>query len=72
VGLHFLRRQAPYKVVRLRDQYLTINLAEIIDPLERGYLVASKPLSNENWKRIQRGQLLVFREGRRVFTSESD
>ena len=72
VGLHFLRRQAPYKVVRLRDQYLTINLAEIIDPLERGYLVASKPLSNENWKRVKRGQLLVFCEGRRVFTSESD
>ena len=32
VGLHFLLRRAPYKVVRLRGQYLTIDLAEIIDP----------------------------------------
>ena len=49
VGLYFLLRQAPYKVVRLRGQYMTINLAEIIDPGERGDIVASKALSNENW-----------------------
>jgi glutamine amidotransferase len=70
VGLHFLRRQAPYRVVRLRDQYLTVNLAEIIDPRERGYLVASKPLSNEKWIPVKRGQLLVFSEGHLVFSSE--
>ncbi len=70
VGLHYLLRQAPYKVVRLRRQYLTINLAEIIDPDERGYLVASEPLSNENWIRVEPGQLLVFSEGNLIFISE--
>jgi glutamine amidotransferase len=67
VGLHFLRRQAPYKVVRLRDQYLTINLEEVIDPREQGYIVASKPLSNESWQRIEPGQLLVFSDGKIIY-----
>ena len=71
VGLHYLLRQAPYKVVILRGQYLTINLADVIDPEERGYIVASEPLSNENWKRVQPGQLLVFSGGNSIFTSKS-
>ena len=69
VGLHYLLRQAPYKVVKLRGQYLMINLAEVIDPDERGYIVASKPLSDEDWNRIQPGQLLIFSEGNSIFNS---
>ena len=72
VGLHFLLRQAPYKVVRLRGQYLTIDLAEIIDSDERGYIVASEPLSNENWISFKPGQLLVFSEGNAIFMSGSE
>lgn len=71
VGLHFVLRQAPYKVVKLRGQYLTINLAKVINPEERGYIVASEPLSNENWSRIEPGQLLIFSEGNSIFTSAS-
>jgi glutamine amidotransferase len=71
VGLYFLLRQAPYRNVRLRGQYLTINLAEIIDPDERGYIVASEPLSNENWIRIDPGKLFVFSEGNILFTGLS-
>ena len=70
VGLNFLLRQAPYEVVRLRGQYLTINLAEIIEPDESGYLVASEPLSDENWISFKQGQLVVFFEGNPIFMSE--
>ncbi len=72
VGLHFLLRQAPYPVVRLRGQYLTINLADVVDPEERGYIVASQPLSNENWNGVEPGQLLVFSQGNSIFTSVSE
>jgi glutamine amidotransferase len=72
LGLHFLLRQAPYNVVKLRGQYLTINLAEVMNPDERGYIVASKPLSNENWNRVKPGQLLIFSEGNSIFTSVSE
>lgn len=72
VGLHFLLRHAPYKVVRLRGQYLTVDLAEIINPDERGYLVASEPLSDENWIPFKPGQLLVLSEGNPIFLSENE
>jgi len=72
VGLHFLLRQAPYKLVKLRGQYLTFNLAEVINPDERGYIVASKPLSDENWNSIEPGQLLIFFEGSSIFKSTSE
>ncbi len=72
VGLHFLLRQAPYKVVRLRGEYLTVDLAEIVDPDERGYIVASEPLSDENWVSFKPGQLLVFFEGNLIFSSQSE
>ena len=73
VGLYYLLRLAPYQTVRLRGQYMTVNLAEeVADSDERGYLVASEPLSNENWIRVEPGRLLVFSEGERIFMSESD
>ena len=72
LGLHYLLRQAPYKVVKLRGQYLTINLAEVINPDERGYIVATKPLSDEDWKRVEPGQLLIFSEGNSIFSSTSE
>jgi glutamine amidotransferase len=72
VGLYFLLRQAPYPVVRLRGQYLTINLADVIDQEERGYIAASEPLSNENWNKVEPGQLLVFSEGNVIFASVSE
>lgn len=71
VGLHYLLRQDPYPVARLRGQFLSIDLAEIIDPGERGYIVASKPLSDENWISIRPGNLMVFSEGRCLFNSDN-
>lgn len=56
--------------VRLPGQYLTVNLAQIVDSDERGYIIASEPLSSENWVRVKPGQLLVFSEGNPVFISD--
>ena len=71
VGLHYLMRQAPYKDVRLRGQYLTIDLSTVVDPAERGYIVASTQLSDENWIKVKEGQLLVFSDGHCIFSSEN-
>jgi glutamine amidotransferase len=43
-----------------------------MNPDERGYIVASKPLSNENWNRVKPGQLLIFSEGNSIFTRGSE
>ena len=71
VGLHFLLREAPFKVVQLRGQHLNIDLAKIRKPDERGYVVASKPLSDETWNRVEPGQLLIFSKGDSIFRSTS-
>jgi len=72
VGLHCLLRQAPYKVVRLRGQYITVDLSQVVDPAERGYIVASTQLSDEDWIKVNEAQLLVFSDGHCIFSSESD
>jgi glutamine amidotransferase len=72
LGLYCLLREAPYTVVKLRGQYLTVNLAEVIDPDARGYIVATKPLSDEDWKRIQPGQLMIFSQGNSIFISGNE
>ncbi|HGY12264.1 MAG TPA: hypothetical protein ENK36_07875 [Desulfobacterales bacterium] len=61
-----------YKVFKLRGQHLTVNLVEVIDPDERGYIVATKLLSNEDWKRIQPGQLMIFSQGNSIVISGNE
>ena len=72
LGLHFLLREAPYKVVKLRGQYLEIDLAKVRNPDEWVYIVASKPLSNENWNRFEPGQLMIFSQGSSIFNSAGE
>ena len=71
VGLYYLLRQAPYKVVRLRGQYLNVDLSKVVDQAECGYIVASTELSDENWTKIKEGQLLAFSDGHCIFSSEN-
>jgi predicted glutamine amidotransferase len=69
VGLHCLLRQAPYKAVRLRGQYITVDLSKVVHPAERGHIVASTQLSDEDWTKVKEAQLMVFSDGHRIFSS---
>ena len=71
VGLHYLLRKAPFQVAKLRGQYLTVDLSKVLNPGESGYIVASTRLSDESWISVKQGQLLVFSEGRSIFSSEA-
>ena len=70
LGLYYLLRQAPYKIVRLRGQYITVDVSQVVDPEERGYIVASTQLSDEDWIKVNESQLLVFSDGERIFSSD--
>ncbi|WP_038059377.1 class II glutamine amidotransferase [Thermodesulfovibrio yellowstonii] len=63
-GLVLLKRTPPYGPIRLRDEDWEINLAEEKDPTQHGYIIATKPLTNENWERFKPGELKVFKEYR--------
>ena len=70
-GLTYVRRESPFDSVRLIDEDFEINLIEEKDPAQRGYIIATSPLTNEDWTPFAHGELKVFREGRMVYSSAS-
>ena len=68
-GLHYVWRGSPFPKVKLLDEDFEIDLQEIKDPGERGYVVATKPLTSEEWLSFTPGELIVFRDGEIVYRS---
>jgi len=67
-GLSFVRRQAPFSSVRLEDEDFEINLSEEKAFSQKGFVIATKPLTNEQWENFKYGQLIVFKDGDMVFS----
>jgi len=73
-GLCFLRRKPPYGKIHLIDPDLKVELEEVDlakkkDPSQRGFIVATKGLTNEAWESFRFGELMVFRRGRIVYSN---
>ncbi len=68
-GLHLLRREAPFERVRLNDEDWEGELRGEKGADERGYLIASAPLTDENWRPFEPGSLLVFENGEQIYNS---
>jgi predicted glutamine amidotransferase len=62
-----LKRQAPFSVTRLSDNDIELNLGDKKNASEEGWIVATRPLTTENWNRINPGELMIFNSGKRVF-----
>lgn len=65
--LYYVRREAPFDTIRLLDEDWEINLGAVKDASQKGYIIATRPLTNENWKRFNRGQLIVFKNGELIY-----
>lgn len=68
-NLMYLERKAPFEYVRLEDEDFEINLAEEKKLEQKGYLIASWPLTNEKWNSFSPGSLNVFRNGEMIYSS---
>ena len=68
-GLCCLKRQAPFPTTRLHDTEIEVRLGDIKDPSEEGWIVATRPLTDEPWAAMKPGELMVFSAGKRVFRS---
>lgn len=66
--LNYVFRKSPFEVVRLVDEDFEINLAEEKRPTQRGFIVATDPLTNESWMKILKGNLMVFKDGDIVYS----
>ena len=63
-GLCLTERISPFGVKSLKDEDWEIDLAEEKSPGQRGFVIASHPLTkNETWTDLNQGMLMVFREG---------
>jgi glutamine amidotransferase len=67
-GLSWTRRAAPFTSVSLRDEDWVADLVGQKSPDQRGYVIASHPLTDgEHWTACHRGRLLVIEPGTAVF-----
>ena len=67
-GLAWTRREAPFCRVSLRDEDWEADLDEEKEPDQRGYVIASRPLTDgEPWTACRPGRLLVIERGTVVF-----
>jgi len=69
-GLCRTERISPFKRVSLQDEDWDIDLAEENQPGQRGFVIASHPLTkNEQWIDFTPGALGVFKDGQLVYGS---
>lgn len=66
-GLCYVQRKAPFQRVRLKDEDYEINLAEQKSPTQKGFIIATSPLTNEHWIDFNPGSLMIFKDGEIVF-----
>jgi len=63
-GLHYLVRYPPFATAKLKDVDYAVDFNETNDEKDRVAIIATKPLTHlENWKEMERGQLLMFDRG---------
>ena len=62
--LVYLIRQYPFGEVHLKDEDVRVDLAELNGPQDRLAIVVTEPLTtNEDWKALAPGELMVFVDG---------
>lgn len=66
-GLCVTERTAPFDRVSLRDEDWEVDLDEEKRPDQRGFVIATLPLTDEKWNALPPGSLLVFKDGQCVY-----
>ena len=62
--LHYVLRQHPFTEIRLKDEDVSVDLADLNSPQDRLAIVVTEPLTtNEDWIAMQPGELQVFTDG---------
>jgi len=62
-GLCYTKRQYPFDSINLVDEDYAIDLSSEKARDEYGYVVATRPLSDENWVNLEPGTLVIFKKG---------
>jgi len=71
-GLCFIQRRPPYGEIRLLDEDWQVNLAEEKQSEQTGYIIATRRLTDELWEPLKRGELVVFKDGKMIYSNSRD
>ena len=67
-NLHCITRRAPFGQAKLIDDDVTIDFQQETTPNDVVTVIATQPLTNnEQWQKMERGELKVFRFGEQLF-----
>ncbi|WP_455379495.1 class II glutamine amidotransferase [Petrachloros mirabilis] len=66
-GLCITERTPPFDRVSLRDEDWDVDLAAEKNPDQRGFVIATRPLTDERWHDLASGSLCVFKDGQCVY-----
>jgi len=66
--LKYVRRKAPFGNIKYKDSDQEINLIKTKDSTQKGYIISTNALSNEEWVDFAPGQLIVFKSGEIVYS----
>ncbi|MDI9561261.1 MAG: class II glutamine amidotransferase [Pseudomonadota bacterium] len=66
-GLCMTERTAPFSKVSLRDEDWEVDLAEEKRRDQRGFVIATRPLTDEKWNDLTPGRMRVFKNGQCVY-----
>ncbi|MBF0236660.1 MAG: class II glutamine amidotransferase [SAR324 cluster bacterium] len=71
-NLFMVERRAPYSTISLKDEDWLIDLKEEKRLDQRGFVIATRKLTDEPWNEIKPGNLMVFKDGDCVYGIEED
>ena len=62
--LSWITRRAPFEKATLKDDEFTVDFEKETTPNDIVTIIATEPLTeNENWHKLEPGQMVVFRDG---------
>ena len=59
-GLCYLKREAPFQQSKYLDEDIEVDFSEYKSPDQEGFVIATSPLTDENWINFRGGELYCF------------
>ena len=60
-SLFYLHREAPYDHTYLSDEHFDIHLKKQEETEKEGYIIATRPLTDEKWQKFEPGELKILK-----------
>ena len=68
-NLYFIQEKSPYRQIKLKDIDWEIDLRKEKPFDQIGYIISTKPLTNESWEKFKKGELIIFKKGEIIYST---